>query len=48
MEVQPHWLFCLVVASVTALVYLLPQKYDAMSSLLVESNRAPVMRLTRH
>lgn len=36
--------FVFIVAIVTALVYLLPQKYDAMSSVLVESNRAPVMR----
>lgn len=36
--------FLFVVAVVTALVYLLPQKYEAMSSVLVESNRAPVMR----
>lgn len=36
--------FLFVVALVTALVYLLPQKYEAMSSVLVESNRAPVMR----
>jgi uncharacterized protein involved in exopolysaccharide biosynthesis len=36
--------FLFVVASVTALVYVLPQKYEAMSAVLVESNRAPVMR----
>jgi uncharacterized protein involved in exopolysaccharide biosynthesis len=36
--------FVFVVALVTVLVYLLPQKYTSMSSVLVESNRAPVMR----
>lgn len=36
--------FVFIVAVVTALVYLLPQKYEVMSSVLVESNRAPVMR----
>lgn len=36
--------FVFVVAAVTVLVYLLPQKYEVMSSVLVESNRAPVMR----
>jgi capsular polysaccharide biosynthesis protein len=33
-----------VVAAVTVFVYLMPQKYDAAASVLIESNRAPVMR----
>lgn len=37
--------FLFVVGAVTTLVYLLPQKYAAASLVLVESNRAPVMRL---
>lgn len=36
--------FLLVVASVTLFVYLFPQKYEATASVLIESNRAPVMR----
>ncbi len=36
--------FLFIVATVTVLVYLLPQKYEASASVLVESNRAPVMR----
>ena len=33
-----------VVAAVTLFVYLMPQKYEAIASVLVETNRAPVMR----
>jgi uncharacterized protein involved in exopolysaccharide biosynthesis len=36
--------FVFVVAAAVAFVYLLPQKYDASASVLIESNRAPVMR----
>jgi len=36
--------FFFVVFLVTTLVYLLPKKYEVASSVLVESNRAPVMR----
>lgn len=36
--------FLFIVAAVTAFVYLLPQKYEATASVLIESNRAPVMR----
>lgn len=36
--------FLIVVAAVTALVYVLPQQYAATATLLIESNRAPVMR----
>jgi uncharacterized protein involved in exopolysaccharide biosynthesis len=36
--------FLFVVATVTTFVYLLPQKYEATASVLIESNRAPVMR----
>lgn len=36
--------FLFIVTLVTLLVYLLPQKYEASASVLVESNRAPVMR----
>lgn len=36
--------FLFVVLLVTTLVYLLPKKYEVSSSVLVESNRAPVMR----
>lgn len=36
--------FLLVVAAVTLFVYLFPQKYEATASVLIESNRAPVMR----
>ncbi len=36
--------FILVVALVTVLVYLLPQKYTAAASVLIESNREPNMR----
>ena len=37
-----YWFF--VIALSTFLVYSLPQKYDAMAKVLVESNRAPLMR----
>lgn len=33
-----------VVAAVTLFVYLMPPKYEAMASVLIETNRAPVMR----
>jgi uncharacterized protein involved in exopolysaccharide biosynthesis len=36
--------FLFTVAAVTAFVYLMPQKYKATAVILIESNRAPVMR----
>ena len=36
--------FLFIVTTVTVLVYILPQKYEVAASVLVESNRAPVMR----
>lgn len=36
--------FLLVIALSVLLVYALPQKYEAVATILVESNRAPVMR----
>ena len=36
--------FVLVIALSTLLVYALPQKYEAVAKILVESNRAPMMR----
>ena len=36
--------FLLVIALSVLLVYVIPQKYDAVATILIESNRAPVMR----
>ena len=37
-----YWAFVIMLS--VLLVYSLPQKYDAMAKVLVESNRAPLMR----